>query len=359
MARVLLVGKGPPERGGIPTFLQALVDGRLGAVHDIRFLNLTRRETTEGGRFSARDVWRTLVDARNVWRNSRDRDVVHVHTALAPLVTLLRGGLLAAAARARGRVVIVHAHGGLIQLWLTGRFTRLVTRVALAPATRIVVVSEGLRETLAKAVRPDRLVLVDNGVDAERFGPGGTAHDPPRILYVGLLTRRKGVLDLVAASELLRRRGVEHELWLAGGTTERGADDAADIVAAARTARLVGEQPYDQMPELYRSVDIFCLPSWWEAMPLSLLEAMAAGLPVVASRVGDVARAVDDGVTGLLVPPQDPQALASALEALLVDAERRRRFGAAGRERVRASFSAATTVDRLDGMYRELAAART
>jgi glycosyltransferase involved in cell wall biosynthesis len=359
MARVLVVGKGPPERGGIPTFLQQLVDGPLAAVHDMRLLNVTREETTEGGRFTLRDVGRTLADGFDVWQRSRDRDVVHVHTALVPLVTLLRAAFLAAVARARGAAVIVHAHGGWIPVWMTSTLTRVIARIALAPATRVVVVSEGARETLAKAVRAERLVLIDNGVDLARFVPRARASDPPRVLYAGLLTRRKGVLDLVAASELVRRRGVEHELWLAGGTTTRGADDAAATVSREPTVRLLGEQPYEQMPELYGNVDVFCLPSWWEAMPLSLLEAMAAGLPVVASQVGDVARVVTHGVTGLLVPPHDQAELAAALEALLVDADLRRRLGAAGRERVRAEFSAATTVDRLDALYSDLAAGRT
>src|SRR5688572_33109339 len=108
------------------------------------------------------------------------------------------------------------------------------------------------------------------------------------------------------------------------------------------------------MPAAYADADVFCLPSWWEAMPLSVLEAMAAGLPVVATDVGDVGRAVADGVTGYVVPRQDPEKLAAALEPLLTDPQLRRRMGASGRERVVGMFSSEVTARAVSALYAEL-----
>jgi glycosyltransferase involved in cell wall biosynthesis len=110
------------------------------------------------------------------------------------------------------------------------------------------------------------------------------------------------------------------------------------------------------MADLYRAVDLFCLPSWWEAMPLTVLEAMASGLPVVATTVGDIARAVEDGVTGRLVPPQQATALVDALEPLLRDASLRMSMGAAGRDRVQRLFNIQATCAAIGAIYRELAA---
>jgi glycosyltransferase involved in cell wall biosynthesis len=109
------------------------------------------------------------------------------------------------------------------------------------------------------------------------------------------------------------------------------------------------------MPAEFAAADVFCLPSWWEAMPLSVLEAMATGLPVVATDVGDVGRSVVDGVTGRVVPVRDPEALADALEPLLTDPELRRRMGKAGLERVCEMFSSEVTADRVSAVYEELA----
>jgi glycosyltransferase involved in cell wall biosynthesis len=108
------------------------------------------------------------------------------------------------------------------------------------------------------------------------------------------------------------------------------------------------------MPAAFAEADVFCLPSWWEAMPLSVLEAMAAGLPVVATDVGDVGRAVADGVTGYVVPVRDPVRLAGALEPLLTDMDLRRQMGVAGRARAAAMFSSQVTAGQVSALYDEL-----
>ena len=109
------------------------------------------------------------------------------------------------------------------------------------------------------------------------------------------------------------------------------------------------------MPDVYRQVDVFCLPSWWEAAPLSILEAMATGLPVVATSVGDVPRMVADGETGFVVPSRDPGALADALGRLLSDGQLRRTYGEAGRLRACDEFSSAHTSRSIAALYEELA----
>lgn len=356
MSRVLLVGKGAPDRGGISAFLASMMGSGLTTRHEVTFLNLTRDEVPKSGRLTTGNVTRTLTDAVAVLRASGDADIVHIHTALVPHVTLVRVGLFVLAARARGAQPVVHAHSGKVQRWVTTRPRRLLTRLMLLPAARVVAVSEGGRRALVEATgRPVR--LIENGV-AVGPPPGPRSHDgPPRVFFAGVLTPRKGVVDLLTASTILVERGVAHELILAGGTPDEGADAEAEVHAAAEgsPARFLGPQPHEAMPALYAGADVFCLPSWWEAMPLSVLEAMAAGLPVVASRVGDIPRAVEDGVSGSIVPAQDPEALADALEPLLRDAALRERMGAAGRARVESSFSMTTTESEIDAVYREIA----
>ena len=108
------------------------------------------------------------------------------------------------------------------------------------------------------------------------------------------------------------------------------------------------------MADVYVVADVFCLPSWWEAMPMSVLEAMAAGLPVVASAVGDVPRAVEDGVTGRLLPPRRPDLLAAALAELLAAPDARRRMGRKARRRVSELFDFRHSAEALDRLYVEL-----
>ncbi len=355
MSRVLLVGKGFPDRGGIPSCLDTLRFGKLSREHEITFLNLAHASIPQGGRLSATNVGRTLRDAFAVWRGARGHDVVHIHSALAPTVTMLRAGLLALAARARGCGVIMHAHGGNIETWLTSRQRRSLIRLAMLPTHRIVAVWTAGYEVLAATLGGHRVRLVDNGVDTSRYGMPEPAHQPPRILYVGLLTARKGVLDLLEASQILRNSGIEHELWLLGGTPDEGPAAAVPVLAAARgRASLLGTREPEEMPAAYAAADVFCLPSWWEAMPMSVLEAMAAGLPVVATDVGDIPRLVDDGRTGIVVAQRSPERLAQALKALLTDAPLRRRMGDAARSRVRERFSSVETALAVSDLYAEL-----
>jgi glycosyltransferase involved in cell wall biosynthesis len=167
------------------------------------------------------------------------------------------------------------------------------------------------------------------------------------------------VLDLVEASRTLRREGVQHELLLVGGTPDEGPDAAEPVRDAARgEATLLGTRPPEQMPAAYAEGDVQCLPSWWEAMPLSVLEGMASGLPVVATDVGEVPRMVEHGVTGYVVPARSPDALASALRKLLTDPEQRRRMGAAGRRRVEERFSSAATARAIAELYERLTGGR-
>jgi glycosyltransferase involved in cell wall biosynthesis len=289
MSRVLLVGKGFPDRGGIPSFLNTLLGGDLSVDHELTFLNVAHSGTPQGGKATAANLARTLGDAVRVWRSARGQDIVHIHSALAPGVTVVRAGLLAFAARLRGCGVVVHAHGGNIEMWLNSRRRRTLMRLAMAPAHRVVAVWTAGRLALAAALGEQRVSLIDNGVECGRSTDPEPAHHPPRVLYVGLLTPRKGVLDLLEASQTLWDLGVEHELMLLGGIPDEGPAAAVPIhEAAAGRATLLGTRAPEDMPAAYASADVFCLPSWWEAMPLSVLEAMAASLPVVATDVGDV-----------------------------------------------------------------------
>lgn len=364
VSRVLLVGKGAPDRGGIARFLDQLRSGEVACSHQVDLLNVAHGGTVQAGRVTLGNLGRTAADTVAVWRAARGHDVCHIHSALAPAVTCWRAGMFAAAARVGGCSVVVHAHGGNLETWLTTRRARWVCRAAMAPAHQVVAVWSAGLAALDTALGPGRAQLIDNGVDVRVFRPSPHVHsavDSPVVLYVGLLTARKGVLDLIEASARLRRDGVAHRLRLVGGIPDEGPAAAEPVLAAARShaVEVAGARPPEQMPQAYAEADVAVLPSWWEAMPLSVLEAMASGLPVVATEVGDIPRAVVDGETGYLVPPRNPEALSAALRKLLVDRDLRAALGAAGRRRVEQRFSSTATAAAVSAVYAEVAEPRT
>lgn len=352
MAHILLVGKGAPERGGIPTFLDMLQRSALAGRHELRFLNLTHGDAPEGGRLSWGNVRRTVSDCRSVSRTAKQADIVHLHSALAPLVTLLRASLLAVAGRLRGARVVLHVHGGRFESATAGRMGDRALRLLLAPANQVIAVSPEGEARLVRILGRRRVTLILNGIETEAFGPVTARTGLPRILYVGLLTPRKGVVDLMTASDLLLERGVEHELLLVGGTPDEGSGAEQQVRrSVGSAARFLGPRPHDELPALYAQADLFCLASWWEATPLTVLEAMASGLPVVATDVGGIPQLVTQDETGLLVPPRTPSSLADALEQLLGDRAVRTAMGQEGRRRARTRFDMSRVADEIDWVY--------
>jgi len=230
------------------------------------------------------------------------------------------------------RIFTVH---GWANSWHPGRFYLWLERVTGLLATRVVCVSETERAhgLEARTCRNARTVVIRNAVDvsgAEIANPRGGV---PTLVAVGRLKAPKDPLTFVRA--LARLNGAPFRALVVGDGPDR-----ERIAAAARplgpAVQLLGER--GDVRELLADADVFVLSSRSEGLPISILEAMAAGLPVVASRVGGVVEIVVDAETGYLVPPGDEGALAAAIERLLADSSLRRRLGAAGRARAEALF---------------------
>lgn len=216
-----------------------------------------------------------------------------------------------------------------------------IRRLALERAHATVVVSTGLL-TIARRewrVPTHQLLYLPNGVDSARFSPrpaGGVARGPCVVGAVGGLRAEKDHATLLSAFARMREPAV---LELTGDGPERSALEslAASLGIAERT-RFLGNAA-DTAPR-YRSMDVFALSSRTEQMPISLLEAMASGLPVASTDVGDVRAMLPEGSRGSLAPAGDAAALARALDGLCADGERRRREGAQNRAHVTGSFDA-------------------
>jgi starch synthase (maltosyl-transferring) len=205
---------------------------------------------------------------------------------------------------------------------------------------------------------PDRLTIIPNGVDLARFDvPAasrsalGVPADAFLALAVGRLDVQKGLRDLMTAIEDAATDAPE--LWLAvvGDGPLRGrleAEVAANPGLSARV-RLLGRR--DDVPALMRAADLLVHAAHWEGMPNVVLEAMAAGLPVVATAVEGVGELVAPGETGWITPPRDPEALGRAIRQAAADREASRRRGEEGRRRVGGEFSTTRMVERYEALW--------
>jgi glycosyltransferase involved in cell wall biosynthesis len=185
----------------------------------------------------------------------------------------------------------------------------------------------------------DRLKIVHCGVRPERYRRDPGRRPGQRAIFVGRLDAVKGVPLLIEAFAAVREAHPEARLAVVGDGPARAALEAqAAALGIAAATEFLGYRAQDEVADLLAGADLLVLPSFAEGLPVVLMEAMASGLPVIATRVAGVAELVEDGVSGLLVPPGDVESLAAALRRLLADPALGARMGAAGRAQVEAAF---------------------
>ena len=220
--------------------------------------------------------------------------------------------------------------------------------------------SPGAVELLTRGgIDSKRVCYIPNGVDpsdwpaAHRSGRVGI----PTVICVARFTRLKRHEDVLAALARIDDSVQFRAVFVGDGPTRAGSVRMVSELGLADVVEFAGTLSRLQVRERLAAADVFCLASLWEGMPGSVMEAMMASLPVVGTDVNGIRDLVADGVTGLLLPPRDPHALADALERLLKDRQLRLRLGAAGRERVVREFSIDRMVAEKQRLYLAVAGA--
>ena len=205
-------------------------------------------------------------------------------------------------------------------------------------------------QLIAQGVAGDRIDIIANGIDLSLFPQHLKSARPRKITMVACLREEKRIDVLIAAAPRILARYPDAEFQIVGdGPCRAAADGSGDSLGVQPQVRFMGHR--DDVPAILSASDLFVLPSESEASPNVILEAMAAGLAVVASRVGGIPELVTDGVSGSLVPPGDPDALADALLDLLDHPSRGAAFGRAGRARIEREYSFERMVTQFETLY--------
>jgi D-inositol-3-phosphate glycosyltransferase len=295
------------------------------------------------------------ADWRDVWLP----DVAHAHFWMSGLAAVTAG-------RACDVPVVqtYHALGSVKRRHQGAADTSPAHRIAyereLGRAVDQVIVQcqDEICELVQLGVPRQRMTLVPSGVNTERFRPDGPAEPRAachRVLSVGRLVERKGFEDLIAAMVAVPSA----ECVIVGGGHDdpyaRRLRQVAASCGVADRVRLAGAVPPAEMPRWYRSADVLAATPWYEPFGLTPLEAMACGVPVVATAVGGLTDTVVPGVTGDLVPPRDPRALGTVLRRLLGDEVRRFSYAAAALDRAGQSYSWRRVATQLAAVYAAVA----
>jgi len=283
-----------------------------------------------------------------------DIDIIHAHSTIP---TGLIGVLVS---RLIKKPVFITAHGMDVNNFMEHTlFKRLIT-YSLSNSDKVIAVSKDLKGKMTSlGINPDKIKVLRNGVDTGRFKPTKDnfihrTYDLPDdtllILFVGYMDTFKGIFELEEAFSRMKDKNVA---LIMVGEGPKKADLEKKVLGHDLKEQVVltGAVPREDIDKYYKSADIFVLPSHSEGIPLVILEAMASGLPVIATNVGGLSEVVDDGENGFLIHPKDVENLATKLERLIDDPRVRERLASNSVKIMENEFSIQGKIEKLTRIY--------
>lgn len=364
--KILFIMHMPPPVHGAAMVGQFIHDSELiNKSFDCHYVNMavaTRLEDIgKGGWHKVKGIFRKLWEIRKVVEGVKP-DLVYItpNSAGAPFY---KDFITVMMLKMMGQRIVMHFHNkgvatrqnSRVDNWLYHRYFKNV---------RLILLADALYEDVKKYVRKDDVFVCPNAIpkigmatESVRFKlksvSFGAENHVPRILWLTNIMKTKGIMEFLSALKILKDKGVKFHVDFVGGLTKEMSGDEFDMALTMNGLNdccvYHGPKYGDDKYAFFRDADIFVLPSYTEALPVSILEAMQFGLPVVASNVGGVSAEVEDGVTGYLLGGKQPIMLntfrpdaceiADRLQALLTDASLRQKMGKAGREKFEQEFT--------------------
>ena len=357
---IIMIGPSPTEFGGMASVVQQMLALDFGDKYHVEAFPVTISPGAWESPFGR--VARHLHHLRRLQEAVRrtSAPIVHIHTCSG--FSFFRSVVDMVIARRMGCRVVLHVHGAAFDEFHTGAgpLQRRLIAWSLSRADRVVALSETWRGKLREMAPAAQLVVIENAVAIPPAVPLRSHDGPCRFLLLARMDEWKGIDDLLAACADLHAAGVVPELVLAGppGTAGDATVIAHKIGACnlEKVVRYVGPVRGEEKASLLRRADVYVQPSHNEGMPISLLEALSYGLPVVATRVGAVAEVITAGVEGVLVPPRRPDLLAITMRDLAGDPARRETMSRAARLCASTRFGLGRLRDDLVSLYDGLCA---
>jgi len=328
---IYMIGPSLYQKGGIVTVIQGLKSFLIRPGVSVIFLATTANGTKLNGALAFLSTWLKLVVACTL----RRADLVHLH--MASRGSCLRKSLLAMTCWILRTPFVIHLHGAEFRTFYRDELSvlgRAWVRFVFKHSARVIALSVAWQNWLETTLALTNVTVVFNGVPS--LEENNDQRATPTVLFLGRISKRKGANELITAMRKVTRQVPDAVLELGG---DGDLDAYRKLAAGLPNVHFLGwVDDADRTAALARAT-VYCLPSWNEGLPMSVLEAMSAGLPVVSTPVGGIPEAVENGVTGLLVQPGDVEGLTEAICKLLLDPEKAKSMGKIGQARHRDKFS--------------------
>ena len=349
-------------RGGVATVaLDIVEDPVLNEEFDVVFQNTSQNDDGRG-EFGLENIARALQHSWDTFRLARRGAVVHTHSVQHPVFVAWRQVAIALAARARGARVLAHNHAQPPYMEPPGEYRisaahRLGFRVLDLLVDANILIAAAGEPNLRQYMPTAELPVIANSIEVDEVVPTSADHEPPVILFVGEMLERKGLVVLMDALDILEGRGVtDWELRIVGDNRP-GLDPDKDamselITSRGRAAAMTGPLRREQVLEELAAADIYVFPTYTEGQPFTVIESLAAGVPIVASNIQAIWNMISDGENGALVEPGDAEGFADAIQTLLEDPELRRKVSESNRALAKRRFDRSVFRENLAELYR-------
>jgi glycosyltransferase involved in cell wall biosynthesis len=282
--------------------------------------------------------------------------LLHAHSASR--ASFWRKSCFVALALIARRPVILHLHGGRFEHFYRnecGPFRKALVRAILNRVARVAVLSSQWTTHIKQIAPKANVVCLSNPVEVSK-SPNATPRSESDLLFLGRLTEAKGLLDLFAAMAIVKGQFPAARLRCGGEGDLTKMKQRAAALGVQDCVDFLGWVSGEAKQRWLSSATMYLLPSYAEGLPMGVLEAMGVGVPVVATPVGGVPDAIEDGREGFLIQPGDVDALARRMMQLLADPELRRSMGAAAWAKARSHFSTEVVILQMEALYRSLGA---
>jgi glycosyltransferase involved in cell wall biosynthesis len=371
--RVLIVGPLPPTVGGITTCIMNILRSDLKRDHFL--IPFTTSRPTEDLNMEVYDYTILFkVGLKHLVKSAlatiyhlmqfpivlivQNPKLIHIHTT--DYLPFWESSIYVFIAKMFFKKTILHIHATTFDKFYKDSNVVLsfLIRKTLHMADKIIVLSPRWKNFFTKLIPERKLVIIPNGVSVSVFNNQlkrkAFSSDDIQVLFIGgKESKRKGVYDILKAIPIVVKKHTKNILFLFVGRTDvNKLRNFCEKKGISNHVKILGYIENDSMMEIMATADIYVLPSYAEGLPIAMLEAMAAGLPVVSTPVGSIPEVIEEGVNGFLVKPGDHNALAARIIELTRNERLRKRMGINNMEKIRKEYSMKKVMERLGIVYR-------
>lgn len=357
-----MIGPGEGITGGISSLVDAFLPVLEERVSLFYLPSVMRRQLKDSGKLSFRNLGIAFSQYfRFLVALVRFRpQIIHLHTSQG--IAWLKDTFYVLIGKAFRARVILHMHGGDFDTIdrKTPRVIQSYTRMIMGLADAVISVSTEWSTRLARLIPVKRVFTLKNCVDAQIFSLNGAREvsQTVNLLFLGRIGPLKGAFDLIDAIHCLDPRRLDFHVLMVGPEERDGdyryAQELLENYRLADRCEVLGAVSHEAVINLLKDASVFVLPSYYEGLPIAVLEALAAGLPIIATPVGGIPEVVRDSYNGFLVTPGDIQALTNAIGKLVSDEDLRKMMGRRSREIAEKELDVYSYVDKIIALYSSL-----